>query len=108
MECTGKKTSKASSIMNKKTQEMLWNLAHSETNHVHGKLSLCIGMPIMICNNDATELCITKGQEGFVIGWQSEKGPSDQLVLDTFFIKLDKPVKTIKLNGLPENVVPLV
>ena len=31
-------------------------------------------MPVMIRNNDATELCITKGQEGFVVGWQSEKG----------------------------------
>jgi hypothetical protein len=25
----------------------------------------------MICNNDATELCITKGQETIVVGWDS-------------------------------------
>jgi hypothetical protein len=32
-------------------------------------------MPVMIRNNDATELCITKGQEGYVVGWQSSDGP---------------------------------
>ena len=58
----GKKLSRASAIMNPKTQEMLWNLSHSETDHIPGKLSLCIGMPVMIRNNDATELCITKGR----------------------------------------------
>ena len=31
-------------------------------------VSLCIGLPVMIHNNDATELCITKGQEGYIIG----------------------------------------
>ena len=62
----------------------------------------------MIRNNDATELCITKGQEGFVVGWQAEKGPHGKPVLDTLFVKLDRPAKTIKIPGLPENVVPLV
>jgi len=47
-------------------------------------------MPVMIRNNDATELCITKGQEGFVVGWQAEKGPHGKRVLDTLFVKLDK------------------
>ena len=94
--------------MSPKTQEMLWNLSHSETDHIPGRLSLCIGMPVIIRNNDATELCITKGQEGFVAGWQSAKGPSEQNVIDTLFVRLDKPAKTIKLDGLPENVVPLV
>ena len=65
-------------------------------------------MPVMIRNNDATELCITKGQEGFVIGWQAEKGSHGKRVLDTLFVKLDKPAKTIQIPGLPENVVPLV
>ena len=26
---------------------------------------------------------------------------------DTLFIKLDKPAKTVKIDGLPENVVPI-
>ena len=105
---TGKKSSKASSIMNSKIQEMLWNLDHSETDHVPGKLSLCIGMLIMIRNNDTTKLCITKGQEGFVARWQSSEGPSGQLIIDTLFVKLDQPAKTIKIDSLPENIVPLV
>ena len=33
--------------------------------HIAGKLSLCICLPIMIHHNFATELCITKGQEGY-------------------------------------------
>jgi hypothetical protein len=86
---------------------MLWNLQHSASDHVPGKLSLCIGLPVMIRNNDATELCITKGQEGHVAGWQSAKGPNGQLILDTLFVKLDRPAKAIQLEGLPENIVPL-
>jgi len=65
-------------------------------------------MPVMIRNNDATELCITKGQEGFVAGWTSHKGVHGKEVLDTLFVKLDKPAKSVKIGGLPENVVPIV
>jgi hypothetical protein len=85
----------------------LWDLNHSDTEHIAGKLSLCIGMPVMIRNNDATELCMTKGQEGHVVGWHSSKGQYDTDILDVLFVKLDRPAKTIKLEGLPENVVPL-
>jgi hypothetical protein len=74
---------------------------------ITSKLSLCIGMPVMIRNNEATELCITKGQEGHVASWQSVIGPHGQLVLDTLFVRLDQPAKTITIDGLPENVVPL-
>jgi hypothetical protein len=88
-------------------QDVLWNLQHSATNQIPGKLSICIGMPVMIKNNDATELCITKGQEGYVVGWQSTIGPSGQLVLDTLFVKLCNPARTIKIDGLPDDVVPL-
>jgi hypothetical protein len=61
-------------------------------------------MPVMIRNNDATELCITKGQEGFVVGWQSEKGPHGKRILDTLFVKLHKPAKVIQIPGLPEKM----
>jgi hypothetical protein len=93
--------------INPMLRNVLWNLRHSASDHVPGKLSLCIGMPVMICNNEATELCITKGQEGHVASWQSVIGPHGQLVLDTLFVRLDQPAKTIKIDGLPENVVPL-
>src|ERR1700683_478597 len=88
-------------------QKVIWNLPPSATNHFPGKLSLCIGMPVIIRNNDATELCITKGQEGHVVGWQAGRGIHGQHVLDTLFVKLDKPAKVVKIDGLPENVVPI-
>jgi hypothetical protein len=64
-------------------------------------------MPVIIRNNDATELCMTKGQEGHVVGWQAGRGIHGQLVLDVLFVKLDRPAKTVKIDGLPENVVPI-
>ena len=51
---------------------MLWELEHNVTEHVLGKLTLCIGMPVMIRYNVATGLGITKGQEGTVSGWDSQ------------------------------------
>ncbi|KDR80493.1 hypothetical protein GALMADRAFT_18784, partial [Galerina marginata CBS 339.88] len=86
----------------------IWKLRHGATENFAGKLSLCLGMPVMIRNNDATELCITKGQEGIVVGWQAETGPHGKRVLDTLFVKLIKPAKTIQIPGLPKNVVPLI
>ncbi|KAF9474633.1 hypothetical protein BDN70DRAFT_908434 [Pholiota conissans] len=64
-------------------------------------------MPIMIRHNDATELCITKGQEGFVAGWDSCTGPHGKEVLLTLFVELDNPPKDIQIPGLPLNVVPI-
>ena len=61
----------------------------------------------MIKNNMATELCITRGQEGTVFGWQSEHGSKKQTMLETLFIKLKDPPRPVKINGLPDNVVPL-
>jgi len=53
-------------------QKIIWEQPPcANTKLVPRKLSLCVGMPVMIRNNIATELCITKGQEGFVYGWQS-------------------------------------
>ena len=76
-------------------QKIIWNLPPSATNHFPGKLSLGIGMPVIIRNNDATEPCITKGQEGHVVGWQAGRGILGQHVLSTLFIKLDKPAKIV-------------
>jgi hypothetical protein len=59
----------------------------------------------MICNNDATELCMTKGQEGFVAGWTTIQGPQNQLYLDILFVKLADPPTNVKFEGLPENIV---
>ena len=88
-------------------QDKLWKLPHHATQHFPGKLSLCIGMPVVLRNNDATELCITKRQEGTVAGWQSYVGPHEKLVLDTLFVRSTNPPHTVNFAGLPENVVPI-
>ena len=48
-----------------------------------------------------------KGQEGTVAGWQSYIGSHGKLVLDTLFVRLTNPPHVVKLDGLPENVVPI-
>ena len=86
-------------------QKEIRKLSHGATENFAEKLLLCIGISVMIRNNDATELCITKDQEGFVAGWQAKSGPYNKNILDTLFIKLDESSQTIQLEGLPENVV---
>ena len=96
------------SVISDKVQEVLWHQPHSaNSKNIPGKLSLCIGMPVMIRSNMATELCITKGQEGVVHGWQASVGSRNQRVLDTLFVRLLNPPQTVQFDNLPENVVPL-
>ena len=98
---------KRSHTMSAKLQEALWDRTPSSSEHVPSKLSLCVGMPVMIRNNDATELCITKGQEAIVVGWDSFIGPFEKPVLNTLFVKLLRPPQEVNLPGLPTNIVPL-
>ncbi|KAJ7180414.1 hypothetical protein C8R43DRAFT_1084322 [Mycena crocata] len=88
-------------------QEDLWNSPPCMSDHFAGKLSLCIGLPVIIRHNEATELCITKGQEGTVCGWREDIGSRGQRVLDTLFVELTDPPRPIQVPGLPTNVVPL-
>ena len=81
---------------------------HNSTDHIPGKLSLCIGMPIIIRYNIATEFCITKGQEGTVAEWESRSGPYGKEILDTLFIKIADPPKLIQIDGLPLNIILIV
>ncbi|KAF8211044.1 hypothetical protein K438DRAFT_1553662, partial [Mycena galopus ATCC 62051] len=93
-----------------KLKNALWNAPASTTvEQIPGCLKLCKGMPVMLKTNDATELCITKGQEGIVVGWDSSTGPGpdNQKILDNLFVELTKPPRTIKIPGLPDNVVPM-
>lgn len=61
----------------------------------------------MIKNNDATKLCITKGQKVYVVSWDAIHGPQNQNVLETLYLKLNNPSKIIQLPHLPENVIPM-
>lgn len=48
-------------------QHALWEQPTcANSKLIPGKLSICVGMPVMICNNAATEMGITKGQEAIV------------------------------------------
>ena len=105
-----KKKRKAKTLheINPALQKLLWDLPHSSADkHVAGRLSLCIGLPVMIKCNAATELCITNGQEATVVWWQSKLGSKEQLMLDTLFLELKNPPSQVKIDGLRENVVPL-
>jgi Helitron helicase-like domain at N-terminus/PIF1-like helicase len=106
---TGKKHLINHGIIPEDIQRALWDQpACANTKLIPGKLSLCIGMPIMIRNNAATELCITKGQEAFVYAWQSHKLSDGKDILDTLFVELANPPSPVKIEGLPLNVVPLM
>ncbi|TFK81732.1 hypothetical protein K466DRAFT_452215, partial [Polyporus arcularius HHB13444] len=72
-----------------------------------GKLSICIGMPIMIQVNEATECCVTNGAEATVVGWTSRPLDDDRFALETLFVKLTAAPRSIQLPGLPKNVIPL-
>ncbi|KAF8176753.1 hypothetical protein K438DRAFT_1607274 [Mycena galopus ATCC 62051] len=64
-------------------------------------------MPVMIKSNEATELCITKGQEGIVVDWDSSIGPDNRKILNNLFVELVNPPRPVQIPGLPINVVPM-
>ncbi|KAJ7305395.1 hypothetical protein DFH08DRAFT_651059, partial [Mycena albidolilacea] len=104
----GRQTVKLKTTLPPNRQQQLWDAHPSFTEtHIAGKLDLCVGLPVMIRNNEATELCITKGQEGRVAGWTEATGNHDQRILDTLFVELIDPPKTIQVPDLPRNVVAI-
>lgn len=90
-------------------QRLLWTSHPYSSDHIPGRLALCKGMPVMIRYNEATELCVTKGQEAIVKGWTSRDHPQypGHLVLDVLFVELVRPPKPVQIPYLPVNVVPL-
>ena len=56
-------------LTNPALQEQLWALDHYLIDNRHGKLSLCMGMPMMIKYNKATKYCVTNRTEAEVVGW---------------------------------------
>ncbi|KAF9038753.1 hypothetical protein BJ165DRAFT_1352342 [Panaeolus papilionaceus] len=88
-------------------QNLIWDLEPHTSEHVPGKLMLCKGLPVMLKHNDATELCITKGQEARVVGWKAKAGKNNTECLETVFVELINPPKTVRIPNLPDNVVPI-
>ncbi|PBK65091.1 hypothetical protein ARMSODRAFT_996631 [Armillaria solidipes] len=88
---------------------MLWSTSPSANDkQILPILTLCKSMPIMIRSNSATELCITKGQEGTVYAWIEGVGPFQKPVLEVLFVSLTNPPSEVRLPGLPPNVVPVI
>ena len=97
----------SSGVIGESTQTLLWDLPpHCTDNHA-GILPLCIGMPVLLKHNEATELCATNGAEGTVVSWHSHI-ENNHAVLDTLFVLLRAPARTIRIEGLPDNVIPLM
>ncbi|KAF9539143.1 hypothetical protein CPC08DRAFT_651264 [Agrocybe pediades] len=88
-------------------KDALWSAPPSSSKHIPGKLSLCVGLPVIIRHNCATELCMTKGQEGLVAGWDSYDGPDGKKCLETLYVKLLCPPQDIHIPGLDKNIVPV-
>ncbi|PPR07084.1 hypothetical protein CVT24_010921 [Panaeolus cyanescens] len=92
-----------------KDQFDLWKQPPNTSKQVAATLKICLGMPVIIRHNVATELCITNGQEAVIVGWTSSRLPGyrDCRTLDVLYVELTNPPKQIQIPGLPPNVVPL-
>jgi hypothetical protein len=88
-------------------QDMMLDLRPCRTEHLAGKLVICRGLPVLIKDNQATELCVTNGAEGIVRGWKAYENEG-RLHLSVVFVELLKPVRDVQLDGLPLNVVPIL
>lgn len=90
-----------------KVQHQLWAIPPTLTEHHAGILELCEGMPVLLKVNEATELCATNGAEAEVVCWDSHLINGSISVLDTLYVRLINPPRSVKLDGLDENVIPL-
>ena len=72
-----------------------------------GKLSLCVGLPILLKKNQAVELGITNGAEATVVGWKSREFIKGVKTVDVVFAQLMSPGLATQIPGLPPNIVPI-
>jgi hypothetical protein len=93
-------------ILSAGDREHFWNLRPNlrpeRTDHSPGKLSICLGMPILLKNNVATEMCVTNGAEAVVAGWRAVSLGDGREALDALFVELVNPPKSMHLDTLPE------
>ncbi|KAJ3819332.1 hypothetical protein F5880DRAFT_1625653 [Lentinula raphanica] len=89
-------------------QKIIWDLPTSSYDlNCPAILDICLGLPVIIRHNFATELSITKGQKGTVYAWHTTQGNFGQEVLETVFVLLDNPPSNVQIENLPLNVVPI-
>ena len=88
---------RATNIVSEELQTVLWNIEPHLTGHRAGRLSICIGMPVMIKHNEATECCVINGAEDTVVGWTARPLSntfSGNERLEMLFVKLICPPKS--------------
>ncbi|KAI0825304.1 hypothetical protein BC628DRAFT_1276715, partial [Trametes gibbosa] len=90
-----------------KLQEMLWQVPPCMSDHHAGILTLCIGMPVLLKFNKATELCATNGAEAEVVKMVAGKTPCGRPCLESLHVRLTSPPRNVQVLGLPMNVIPL-
>lgn len=90
-------------------RDLLWNMQPRRTDHVAGRLQLCLNMPVLLKTNQATELGATNGAECTVVGWDAVPYPGvpGAEVLQTLFVLLSHPTHPVNLPNLPTNVIPV-
>ncbi|PPQ74449.1 hypothetical protein CVT24_000037 [Panaeolus cyanescens] len=105
----GGRATKEHKPLNRFEQEGLWRQPADTSDQIPGCLKVCLGMPVMIRFNVSTELCITRGQDARVVGWTSRpiKGFVNRNKLEVLFVELINPPKPVKVDKLPDNVVPI-
>lgn len=112
---TGSRKKERRGGLSKTAREALWMCPPTMNDKfVPAILQLCRGMPVMLRCNDATELCITKGQQGTVLDWDESIGSHGLPVLETVYVSISTPPdgvdgkpRVIQFPGLPQNVVPI-
>ena len=71
-------------------------------------LNICIGIPVMIKKNIAIECGITNRAEAKVVGWKTKPLTGTQhLMLDTLFVESTSLPRSIQLEELLSNVIPI-
>ncbi|KAI0643360.1 hypothetical protein C8Q79DRAFT_887162, partial [Trametes meyenii] len=89
-------------------QNQVWNVRPALTKHLAGMLHLCEGMPVVLKQNEATELGATNGAAATVVGWNSHTDEGGREYLDVLFVQLVCPPSgDVQLSGLPINVIPI-
>ncbi|KAI9064619.1 hypothetical protein FKP32DRAFT_1569567 [Trametes sanguinea] len=96
-----------SDVIGDRLQKVLWSLPPNLSKHHAGVLRLCRGMPVLLKQNVATELCITNGAEAVVVDWDARTTSGGVQVLETLYVRLIDPPRPLQLPGLSVNEVPL-
>jgi hypothetical protein len=96
-----------SDLLHPNDQFYIWNMAPSDTSNHPGVLPICLGMPIMIKKNKATECSVTNGAEGIVVGWKSKPLNKDHNMLQVLFVKLTSNPISVTIPEVRRRIVPV-